>query len=333
MKKRASAGAAARELSRARARVAVARRALADIGEGGGAALDGEWRRAQRVLQAHAAQLRQIPGVIGHGLGYRTRDGIETREICIVVVVRRKWTTATLVKRGTKRIPRTLMLNGARVGVDVIELGRLKQQGVIASTGPINPINDGTIGVAGWDRDTKARVLITAMHVMNLTSYIPSPTTPPVFVSVPSRTDTAGAPVIGYLGLGTTTGFDAAKIIVKQWAQVRPYLPPAVAGWRKVSNDVNTVVHMFGKVSGQRSGVIKYIYMDLPEYKLVETIIVEGLASQYGDSGAALTDNAGFVLGFLFGIAPDRVGHDRRVFCPAYLVMKYLRCTLTPPQQ
>lgn len=322
---------AAVQLAAAREELDRARERLASTVDDG-VALAGEWKRLHFILRARASDLERIPGVVGHGLGYRRRGDVELPKPCIVVFVKKKRTDAALKRSNSRRVPRTVSHKGERATVDVIELGTIKPAGVTGSIGPVQPVDHGTIGVAGWDIASGKTVVITAMHVMRRRSYIPSPTEPPVYVTVPSLHDDSRAAAVGFLGLGTTNGFDAVKVFITDAARVRRYLPPvALKDWRRVSADINIVVHMFGKASNrQLSGVIKYTHVGLPQWRLQDTIITEGIPATYGDSGAALFDNSGYVLGFLFGVAPPEYPQNHRVFCPAELVMPLLGCRMRP---
>lgn len=324
----------ARRIERARKELGLARQELAQVAADSPpahTALSGVWASLQRVLDARIDRLNVTHGLVGYGLGYRVKDGAEHPEPCIVVFVRRKWSPAVLKRRGWKAAPRSLSLGKLRAPVDVIEVTGVSPHGLRASVGPISPIDSGTIGAIARDVDTNQRVLITAMHVMNLDEF-PPPTGPHPFpVSVPSRRDAPPAPVIGFLAKGTTRYIDAAKVVITDWPRTQPFVPPVqFAGWRPPGNDVNAAVHAFGKESGPHDGVIKYVYVHIPEWKLVETVIVAGMATVRGDSGAALYDNQRLVLGFLFGLAPQRIGREFRVFCPTHIVMRFLRCTIDP---
>lgn len=324
----------ARRIEHARKELGLARRELAEITAEAPPAhtpLTGVWAGLRRVLDARADRLNAIHGLVGYGLGYRLKDGAERDEPCIVVFVRRKWSPEVLKRRGWKPAPRFLSVGKTRAPVDVVEVTGVRPHGLRASVGPISPLDSGTIGAIARDVDTNARVLITAMHVMNLDEF-PPPEGPFQYrVSVPSRQDAPPAPVIGFLAKGTTRYIDAAKVVITDWPRTQPFVPPVkFAGSRPPGNDVNASVHAFGKESGPHDGVVKYVYFHIPEYKLVETIIVSGMTTIPGDSGAALYDNQRLVLGFLFGLAPRRVGLEFRVFCPSHLVMRFLRCTIDP---
>jgi hypothetical protein len=320
---------AARQVARARAQLNVARRKLArysKVGIPAKAVLTGPWERAQKVLDARRQALRAYPGVVGLALGHRHRDGIEHDEICITVFVAEKHSEDELRRSKTKRLPAAVSVKGDRIPIDVIALKPLKPHGaddVIASIGrQANPITAGTIGALGEDLGNNRPVLITAMHVTDEQTF-----SGPVAMTVPSLVDSAGAPAVGTLTGGTTVEVDAAKIEVNDLSAVTPLLPPGlIQGWRTISDDVNTVVRMYGRTSHGQSGVIKFIDADVFDFK--HTLLVK-IVSDSGDSGAAILDNANLVLGFLYGLAPADFG-DLRVFCPASLVLDKLHCDIKP---
>lgn len=277
----------------------------------------GKWRQANGVLESHRPMLEQIPGVVGHGLGHRMRNEVETDEPCVVVFVRKKKAREELKRQHRRSIPGQLTHGRSRVPTDVIEIGKLqKQVGPLGSLGPVGGTEFGTIGAVVTDLDTHRPAVITAMHVSGQNEI--SALDPPIPFAEP-----AGDQRLGDLVLGTTTGVDAAKVLLDP-GQSAP-MPLPLVGVRPVSNDTNTVVHLFGAVSRMQSGVIKYLNVNLPEDNLVNTILVS-IQTQSGDSGSGLVDNAGFLLGFLYGLAPARIVGDLRVFCPADLVMSALRC-------
>jgi hypothetical protein len=169
------------------------------------------------------------------------------------------------------------------------------------------------------DKDTGKPAVITAMHVSHRAEV--SSLDPPIPFVEPG----AGGNRVGKLVLGTSIGIDAGKVLLDPGQTVPKPLP--LAGFRPISNEANTVVHLFGAVSKMRSGVVKFLNVNLPEVNLVNTILVS-IETEQGDSGSGLVDNSGFLVGFLFGLAPSRIQGNLRVFCPAEAVMSTLRCSL-----
>jgi len=77
-------------------------------------------KRAQDVKRRHEADLMRKPNVVAVGVGFRTRGGQATQEICIVVSVKTKVPAAQL-KRGDL-LPASI--DG--VPVDVVETGVIR---------------------------------------------------------------------------------------------------------------------------------------------------------------------------------------------------------------
>ena len=77
-------------------------------------------KRAQDVKRRHEAQLMRKPNVVAVGVGFRTRGGQPTQEVCIVVSVRAKVPAAQL-KRGDL-LPTSI--DG--VPIDVVETGVIR---------------------------------------------------------------------------------------------------------------------------------------------------------------------------------------------------------------
>lgn len=323
---------AAQDVERARKALARARRRLATHSrraDGPTTVLTGEWKRAQTLLAKRRASLLTYENVIGTGLGYRHKSGAEREEICIVVFVRKKLTKTELNRLGQKRLPQTLRDGKTRIGVDVVELRKFEKHdagNTLASIGPEDASNTGTIGALGRDRSTGDAVLITAMHVTGQNTF-----TGPVTMHIPSPNDRATPAARGTLTGGTRAGVDAAKIRIPNVNAIRLFLPPIpIAGWRRPSNDVNTTVRMYGRTSKMLSGVVKFLNVDLVAdgFPFNDALLVS-IPTSGGDSGGSIVDNANLILGFLFGRAPSDLG-DFRVFSPAPLVLDALGCDITP---
>lgn len=315
---------AAREVARARKQLATARRKLARHSRAGTSphsVLTGQWKLADEILSARRKWLLARTGVVGVGLGHRHRAGIErTDEVCVTVFVDKKLSEAELRQGKRKPLPSRITAKGQRIAIDVIELGKPKLHGpndVIGSIGHKSPEIAGTIGAIAVDLATKERVLLTAGHVAEQSGDA---------ITVPSTKD--GAHVTpGHALVVMTSVIDAAKVAIDDINAVLPFLPPGkVAGWRPVSDDVNTVVRMYGRTSHGQSGVVKFVNADV--YDLKDTLLVH-IQTDEGDSGAAILDNSDLVLGFLFGLAPTDLGNFR-VFCPASLVLERLGCDIKP---
>ncbi|HZY41313.1 MAG TPA: hypothetical protein VFF59_04845 [Anaerolineae bacterium] len=79
-------------------------------------------QRAQDVKRLHEADLLRKPNVVAVGIGYRTRGGQRTEDVCIVVSVKTKVPAAQL-KRG-EALPASI--DG--VPIDVVETGVIRAQ-------------------------------------------------------------------------------------------------------------------------------------------------------------------------------------------------------------
>lgn len=321
-----SAREAARRIHRARKELAAARRALAEAPRPRRAPHSlfvGEWQAANAALERNRGVFAKIPGVIGHGLGHRVKNGVETDEPCVVVFVRKKKALADLKREGSPRVPRSLAQAKKRIATDVVEMALLVRQAGPQSIAVPGSGDFGTIGAVGTDLDSPKPMAITAMHVSGLPSLDIASGDQPVAMVSPS---TGG--VVGQLVRGTTTGVDAAKIVFDDTTGLAP--PLQMIGSRPVSNDVGISVRLFGAASQKiLTGTISYLNVNLEDggESLVNAIIAS-IATVHGDSGAGLVDNAGYLLGILFGEAPAALPSDLRVFSPASAVMSYLRCSI-----
>ena len=77
-------------------------------------------QHALDVKRRHEAELLRKPNVVAVGVGYRTRGGQPTTEVCIVVSVTRK-VPASDLKR-SEALPQTL----EDVPIDVVESGVIR---------------------------------------------------------------------------------------------------------------------------------------------------------------------------------------------------------------
>ena len=77
-------------------------------------------QHALDVKRRHEAELLRKPNVVAVGVGYRTRGGQLTSEVCIVVSVTRK-VPASQLKR-SEALPQTL----EDVPIDVVESGVIR---------------------------------------------------------------------------------------------------------------------------------------------------------------------------------------------------------------
>jgi hypothetical protein len=139
-----------------------------------------------------------------------------------------------------------------------------------------------------------------------------------------------GGGELGSLRAGTMSGIDAAKIALNTQQPALTVLPRigTVQGWRPVAfpGDQGTTVRMFGAVSQFQSGYIVNPIASIPAESLDAAILVN-ISSQGGDSGSALVDPEGILLGFLVGEGGTAL-NNLRVFTPASLVMSRLGCDI-----
>src|SRR5436305_872645 len=122
--KHVSAREAARMIERARQMLYEARCLLASSYRGRNApphVFEGIWRKAHEMREEHRDRIESTRGVVGHGLGYRFKNGRETKEPCVVVFVRRKVDPQELKQLHRRRIPEELRKGRFGVGTDVIK--------------------------------------------------------------------------------------------------------------------------------------------------------------------------------------------------------------------
>jgi len=79
--------------------------------------------RAMEVKRRHEKELLRKPNVVAVGVGFRTRGGVRSDEVCIVVSVKTK-VPASKLKRGAA-LPSSI--DG--VPVDVVETGEIRAFG------------------------------------------------------------------------------------------------------------------------------------------------------------------------------------------------------------
>lgn len=273
----------------------------------------------------------KIKGVVGIGLGLKWTKGFPTGEPCVVVYVRKKLTAARLAgsRGGSRRIPSRLSWRGHQLPTDVVPFGRLQHHAVTAggSAGPAGARIKGTIGAYAQDLQSGRTTAITAMHVSNEDEV---PGDPPVRFVFPSLLDDASAAPFGTLVRGTKRGVDAAKIQLDAGVSVVNVIPAIgrIRGWRSVvfPGDAGTLVRLYGATTGYLEGQIVNPSIDLPQYQLSGAIVAR-IRTGPGDSGAALVDAQGLVLGFLVGMGSDMPA-DLRLFSPASTVLGVLGCDI-----
>jgi hypothetical protein len=292
--------------------------------------VDPEWTPLDEALQAHAERLLSTPGVVGFGLGTRRRGGIDVGEPCVTVYVQRKRTPRSLARGRIEPVPAYLTSpGGVDVPVDVLQVGLLRRHVVCGTSvghSAVGNENDwATIGAVVRDRATGREVVLTAMHLTGLSSFPPGPS---LSFSAPDRSRPGAFP-LGQLLQGTMRGVDAAKISVVPPASVQPFIRSIgpINGTRVLSHpgDRDTPVQLFGARSGYLRGTIDTPRSYLPEFGLGEVILV-AVPTRRGDSGAAVVDMAGRVLGLVVG---ELTGQPHlRVVSPIGPILTALNCEL-----
>ena len=325
--------AAARRLEKAHAELHRARVALAAVTVPGASSVirTGTVAAPSAALRRHRSRLLQYAGVVGVGLGPRTRRGYEhADERCVVVYVRRKRSKLELRRRGERALPHYIATAAKkRIGVDVIEFGRLirhAQGGDDLGPGTIS--ERGTLGVVAIDLATNHPVALTAMHVVGG----PSITSPDQSRVVDSPSDAyEDHRRLGTVLRGSTDGIDAAVVTIEPPNAATRSIRGlgAVAGWRPVVDPADTgiAVAMTGAVTGHPVfGRIVRPHLALPELGLDDAMLVD-IDTANGDSGSALIDHDHLVLGLLVGYSSS-LGH--RVFTSIGAVLAQLRCNILP---
>lgn len=282
------------------------------------------------LLQRARERLLAIDGVVGVGLGQRVRGGVPTDEPCITVFVSRKLSPAQLREQAVRAIPKFTRMGKRTLAIDVVELGELERQVLVGDDiGPAAGHHAGTLGVFARDTVDNSSVAITAMHVSGR-ALIPAGGVASIPFCAPSRLGGGQGALFGDLVRGTMSRIDAAKLRLHAQQSPGGVIPGlgVIAGWRPLTfpGDLRTTVFMFGAISGLQQGFIVNTAVDLPAERLESAVLVN-IHSAPGDSGSAMVDSQGFVLGFLVGAGNGPLG-GLRVFSPAGLVFSELDCDI-----
>ena len=314
---------AAAAITTARHTIATARHRQAHISEpdGGEVLLHRREQIARKAIDQNKAKWMRVPGVVGFAVGTRWTSGHDTGEPCINIYVQQKKSERSLAKRDAKILPKEITYRGTRIGIDVIEFGRLRRFARAGLTlGVKGTSKIGTVGTFAIDNASSLAVALTAMHVSGQQNYPPGSQTAFSYGS---------GNVFGWLAKGTMNRIDAAKITLASPADAQLEIEGigAVRGWRPLngSGDSGAPVRMRGSQSGLVAGRIERPSVDLPDEGLVSAILVN-IQSTGGDSGAALVDNQNLVLGLLVGESTSTP--VRRVFCPIGPVLSQLGCNI-----
>jgi hypothetical protein len=289
---------------------------------------------AHRLAAERWEALRELPGVAGYAVGHRKRDGVDEEELALIVFVRRKRTTEYLRRKKLPALPKTVRKGKRILPVDVQELGGVELQsnavaGASIGRGP-TPRTKGTLGAPAIDNLTGSVVGIASMHVFGPGNFAANGI-PPIPASVPSRLDKPSAAIFAAVVLGFRKVIDAAKLILAPGNTIAPFIPQigAIRGWRPIHDpgDKNTSVRLYGAETGFQRGVIVEPRVNLQQSAYRDVVLVGGMTTEKGDSGAAMVDAQNHVLGFLIGRAKGKY-EGLRVFCPAGLVLSLLSCDI-----
>jgi len=318
---------AAEAMRRGKQLVADAREGMARASKPGGPAVvaDRSWERQRRALRNHGGELKSREGVLGLSVGYREKGGVRTDERAVVVYVEEKKPRDSL--SAAALIPERLQEGRQEIATDVVEIGRFVRQQLEGgcSVGPQGQKLQGTLGVFAKRKGAAGMVGLTAMHVTGRKGSFPPGDA--LTLCAPS-----GGAVLGLLLDGRSEGIDAASILVSPSAagSFRITGIGDVRGRRAVSEsgDQNAQVRIRGAQSGLLTGIITNPAqdLDLPDGAIHSAILVDEMDSQPGDSGAALVDEGGFVLGILAG----RFEGGRRLvaFSPIMPILGELKCDI-----
>ncbi|QRN99169.1 hypothetical protein JRI60_09175 [Archangium violaceum] len=311
-----------RALARAEREVIRQKKALARMSRSASTptVFDPQHARAMHTLTQCSGLLCDT-SVRGIGLGTKMTKGRETGELAAVVFVPRKRSLSELRKRKIQPLPREVKCGGRTLPVDVQEMGRVRWQARVGdSLGPFGEF--ATLGAFGTYAGRT--VAITAMHATHLFEF-PDGSVGPTFFC-PSNVGNANARNLGSLVRGSRNGIDAALIQLEDPSTMVPM--PGIRGSRplRFREDEGTVVRMLGAMTPHALGTIEHIHLDIHPNNLAACFTIS-LPSAKGDSGAALVDGDGFIVGFLVG----RITVNNADFAlaqPSELVLNTLGCTI-----
>jgi hypothetical protein len=225
------------------------------------------------------------------------------------------------------RLPSHLTFKKRRFPIDVVQLGALRPSvrgGDSLGPDPDNATGSyGTVGTLAQAFDGSI-VALTAGHVFDGFGGQGMK----VAVCCPALKFGSPAPALGIVddvARIPTDRVDAAMIrlaggVSAEWNVGG--IP--VAGWRSLAwdGDRNLRVFSYGATSGRVSGRVEYV--GGPLYG-IDSVILVSMNTDFGDSGAALIDGQGYVLGLLAG-RPDT--NNVAVFCSISLVLRRLGCDI-----
>jgi hypothetical protein len=302
------------------------------------------WQIAENIGNDNSHWLLNIPGVIGIGPAYKIKDSKLTEEVSLTIYVNEKLSSQQLHNR--LHIPQRLYRrDGVSVKTDIIQLGSFDDNGSVKIGDSVSsPVarKIGTIGAFAIDLDTSKPVALTAMHVTGLKRNYPDGynNASTIQFSAPSH-NYPDFEFLGYLVKGrsrhSNSGVDASSISIEDNRKQEFYHPRLgnVIGWRPInSSDQNLPVQMYGDYSRYQTGRIMMPISSLPQIGLDSVILVD-IKTSPGDSGAALIDQDGCILGILSGRIKvhdkyfnDLGIRDLAVFCTIGYVLQSLNCDI-----
>lgn len=279
--------------------------------------------RAQwKTVEAH--------GSAHTGYGEKFRNGKPTGEHAAIVRVNEKLSPSQLKRRGLQKVPSTLGRGPGRLKTDVVE-GRFKRFRLDcqAGDGLESSADAGTLACFGVEDGTHRAVAFTAMHVSGLRRDFPEQGVPaPSFFS-----PAMGGTQVGRLLRGTRNGVDFAALALAIGARTNA---PFITGFRPlVPDDLGTEVLVLGARGRTRGRIGEFMPVfnvsTLP-FPLLNVVIVRlQQRTSRGDSGAAVIDQAGLVIGFHVGSAMVNEGDTEvpiSVCCSAVAGLRRVGCTI-----
>lgn len=308
----------------------------------------------------------KMPNVIGVGKGFKTTDGLETDQECLVVLVEKKVALEDLPRSG--RIPP--LFRGQIT--DVVEVGRIKAlrpdgpgvteaqsateaaetaEAVVARNVRIRPapggvsighfeITAGTLGSVVWSNETGETLILSNNHVLAASSTVETgvPLTkvpilqPGVFDGGDVERDIIGT-LYRFIPLhpGSSNRFDAALAKPLNPADVTAEILEIGTITAIADPELRMRVRKSGRSSGLTSGRVILldadIEVDYGAFLLTFTDqIISNIFSRGGDSGSVIVGPDNTAVGLLFA------GSDIiTAFCPMRPLAEKLGFTFENP--
>jgi hypothetical protein len=280
----------------------------------------------QEAKGALAPELLRHPDVRSVGIGYRRRNGKKTKELCIVVGVRRKL-PAELVESG-RLLPEKLSYRSRVAGkeiqlpVDVVEIGELQEYACGACDTNLKdrvrpvpggfsisgPPGTGTLGGWVWDDLNDQVVLISNNHVLGGVNGSA--------VRQPGAVD--GGVAADRIASVVRTGTLDATIASPDANDIARAEIECLGGavFEIVEPALDMHVEKVGRTTSRTCGTISQVHVDLGHYGSTDDFIVDTddpavRFAYYGDSGSLIVErtnpdgnNWKRVVGLLYGGVP-----------------------------